>query len=152
MAPPIVTPESLEDGRVRLRALTERDLAPWRQAFADDPTLGVVLGSEQDPSEQELRDRLARWPDRAAEGRGVDFVIAEPQSDDLLGAVNLFALDWHSRRGEIGIWLRPEARGRGVGSAAVGLLLDWAFAFARAGTGRDDDDPRKRAGRGSRRC
>ncbi len=127
MAPAIVTPESLEDGEVRLRALTERDLAPWRQAFADDPILGVMLGSEQDPSAEELRERLERWPVRAAEGRGVDFVIADLQSDDLLGGVNLFALDWHSRRGEIGIWLRREARGRGVGSGAVRLLLDWAF-------------------------
>lgn len=127
MASAIRPPDSLDDGQVRLRGLTEGDFDPWLQAFVDDPTLGVVLGTEQDPSLEELRGHLERWPVRAAEGRGVDFVIADAESDDLLGAVNMFALDWHSRRGEVGVWLRREARGRGIGSAALGLLLDWAF-------------------------
>jgi len=87
--------------------------APSLQAFVDDLALGVMLGSEQDPSVETLGGRLERSPVRAAEGRGVDFVIADVESDDLLGAVNMFALDWHSYRGEVGTWLRRQARGRG---------------------------------------
>lgn len=30
--------------------------------------------------------------------------------------------------GEIGYWVAPEARGRGLAARAVGLLADWAFA------------------------
>lgn len=128
MAPPIELPDSLGDGRVRLRSLRKDDLEPWVRAFAEDPQLGVMTGTESDPTIAEMRERLKRWRDRAKSGLGAGYVIADSVSDELLGAVNLFALDWHSRRGEIGVWLAPEARGQGYDDAAVALLLDLAFS------------------------
>jgi len=86
-----------------------------------------MLGSEQDPSIDDLRGRLERSPERLADGKGAEFVIADARTDEFVGAVNLFALDWHSRRGEVGIWLRQRARGRGLASAALALMLDWVF-------------------------
>ena len=40
----------------------------------------------------------------------------------------LHTLDFKHRRGEVGYWLVPAARGRGTGKAAVSLLVEWAFA------------------------
>jgi RimJ/RimL family protein N-acetyltransferase len=39
----------------------------------------------------------------------------------------LHTLAWRHRRAEVGYWLVPGARGRGIGATAVGLLVDWAF-------------------------
>ncbi len=43
-----------------------------------------------------------------------------------LGAAGLVAVDWTARRGELGYWLAPGARGRGAATRAVTLLRDWA--------------------------
>jgi len=120
-------PGALEDERVRLRPLASRDFARWVDAHKEEPELGVMLGSEQDPSIDDLRGRLERSPERLAAGKSAELVIADARTDAFLGAVNLFALDWHSRRGEIGIWLSQRARGRGLASAALALMLDWTF-------------------------
>lgn len=130
MEPParsICQPDSLQGDRVRLRPLAERDFRAWVDAFLEDPELGVMLGNEADPGLEDLRARLERSPVSLAEGRGADFVIADVDTDAFLGAVNLFALHWHSRRGEVGIWLTPAARGRGLASAALELMLGWVF-------------------------
>ena len=39
----------------------------------------------------------------------------------------LHTVAWRHRRAEIGYWLVPAARGRGVGRTAVSLLVEWAF-------------------------
>lgn len=120
-------PGALEDGRVRLRPLASRDFARWVDAYVEEPELGVMLGSEQDPSIDDLRGRLERSPERLSAGQSAELVIADARTDEFLGAVNLFALDWHSRRGEVGIWLSQPARGRGLASASLALVLDWVF-------------------------
>ncbi len=43
-----------------------------------------------------------------------------------LGAAGLVQVDWRAGRGELGYWLAPEARGRGLATRAVVLLRDWA--------------------------
>jgi RimJ/RimL family protein N-acetyltransferase len=59
-------------------------------------------------------------------GRGVTWVVADPETDELLANVGIFDLD---RRGdaEVGYWTHPAARGRGVMTEAVGLLVRHAF-------------------------
>ena len=126
--PTIRIPDELRDDRVRLRPMRRDDIDPWAEAFAEEPDLGVWLGIETDPTPADLRRRLKRWSDRAKLGTGAEYVIAAPDDGRLLGVVTLFAIDWHSRRGEIGIWVARAARGAGVAQAALGLLLDLMFA------------------------
>lgn len=59
-------------------------------------------------------------------GTGASFVIADPVDDRLLGAVTRFGPEGHAAT--LGLWLLPDARGRGVGIRALRLVIDWSFA------------------------
>jgi RimJ/RimL family protein N-acetyltransferase len=56
---------------------------------------------------------------------GAEFAIADSR-DDLMGVVGLKPPD-RLGNGEIGYWVAPWARGRGVAGAAVRTLTAWAF-------------------------
>jgi [ribosomal protein S5]-alanine N-acetyltransferase len=119
--------QPLTDGRVTLRWMRTEDAAPCVGAFRDDPDLGRLIGVERDPDEASIRERIAHQGESAADGRGIQLAIADPASDAFWGSMILHSFDWHSRRAEIGFWLVPAVRGRGVASAAVALAVSWAF-------------------------
>src|SRR5690242_16048108 len=49
--PSLPVPEGLERDGVVLRRLRARDAGPFAAAFRDDPELGVVIGADEDPTE-----------------------------------------------------------------------------------------------------
>ena len=63
---------------------------------------------------------------RAGRGRA-ERAIADPATDELIGSVGIFDLTDDLTFGEIGYWAHPAARGRGLMTAAVGLVLEHAF-------------------------
>ena len=48
--------------------------------------------------------------------------MADPEDDRCLGSISLDGLDGYAKRGEIGYWAHPDARGRGVVTEAVRLV------------------------------
>ena len=57
-------------------------------------------------------------------------IIEESQlSTKVVGCIDLFDFDARNRKAAIGMYIAPEARGKGVGKQAVQLLLDYAFSF-----------------------
>jgi hypothetical protein len=80
------------DGFV-LRPLMAKDAASFAAAFQEDPELGRLLGTEQDPDEQSIRARASRAYEQAASGAVVDLAIADSASDDFLGSVLLHSFD-----------------------------------------------------------
>ena len=50
-------------------------------------------------------------------------------STKIVGCIDLFDFDARNRKAAIGMYIAPDARGRGVGKQAVQLLLDYAFNF-----------------------
>ena len=50
-------------------------------------------------------------------------------STKIVGCIDLFDFDARNRKAAIGMYIAPDARGRGVGKRAVQLLLDYAFNF-----------------------
>jgi RimJ/RimL family protein N-acetyltransferase len=119
--------EPLSDGLVTLRWMRADDAPACAAAFRDDPDLGRLIGVERDPEEAGIRERIARQDEHAIDGRSLQLAVVDPLSDGFWGAMILHSFDWHSRRAEIGFWLVPAVRGRGVGSAAVALAVSWAF-------------------------
>jgi diamine N-acetyltransferase len=51
------------------------------------------------------------------------------QGGQTLGCIDLFDFDARNRKAAIGMYIAPEARGKGVGSEAVKQLLNYAFDF-----------------------
>jgi RimJ/RimL family protein N-acetyltransferase len=122
-----ITPPDLRDGQLVLRLVRDGDLTAYAAAFSDDPHLGRLLGSESDPTEESLRGRLERVPSLLADGRMIELAIADAATDDFLGSVTVHSFDWHSQRAEVGFFVVPGARGGGVCTRAVQLVVGWLF-------------------------
>jgi [ribosomal protein S5]-alanine N-acetyltransferase len=118
-------PGRLEADGVLLRAMREPDATILAAAFVADPDLGRLLGYEEDPTEPEVRARIAR---SGEPGRPVvEWAIADPQTETCLGSMLVHSLDARHRRAELGFYLVPGARGAGAGSRAVARAVRWLF-------------------------
>jgi RimJ/RimL family protein N-acetyltransferase len=143
--------EPLVDERAAVRDYAERDIPEILIAHQDDPQLHLRIGIDRPPSGAEL-GRLAEQEqgDRRV-GRRAAFTILEPGSDVFRGRIVLTGIDWDNGRGELGIWLAPQARGKGLASAALRLLSRWLLrtcALERLQlTTESDNDPMFRVAR-----
>jgi RimJ/RimL family protein N-acetyltransferase len=108
-------PAGVSDGIVALRPLTG----------ADAPVLGRYVGeyTRQDPAVW-----LAEQSTLAEAGLALDLAVADRSSDAMVGLVQLQRFDWPNHRASLGLWLLPEARGRGHMTRALRLLVGWVFA------------------------
>lgn len=70
-----------------------------------------------------LRPLTAGWTGRDS----LKYVIELKRTRRCAGVISLHAIDWASRTAELGTWLEPAARGRGIGLGAKRLLLHHAF-------------------------
>lgn len=109
-------------------------LRDWRDE--DAPALEPVCG-ERDVcaftsvpwsySEAGALEWIERQRRKRAAGTVLALAIGGRDDDRALGNVNLAGLDGDGRDAEIGYWLAPEARGRGLATAAASLLIDWGL-------------------------
>src|SRR5436309_1329388 len=88
------------------------------------PRYGTDVPRAATAARGRLAERAAA--DRAA-GRGMTLTIVAVGDDDgvCLGQVNVHQVDWEHARLELGIWVVPQARGRGFGRKALRLLARW---------------------------
>ena len=102
-----------------------RFAADWARAFEEDPHLAVDWGIE----ETVTLELATKWLTEHAEmwGRGQGRHLAVVDGDEFLGGVNFHHIEPMHGRAEVGFWLAPWARGRGIGSAAVRAACEWAF-------------------------
>jgi len=105
-----------------------RDDLPWIRQWVNDPTIVGHLSDiflyphALESTEAFLESMLEGHPD----SRG--FVIADPATEAYIGQVNLDSIDWKNRVGRIGIVIgSTEHMGRGYGTEAMKLLVDFAF-------------------------
>jgi RimJ/RimL family protein N-acetyltransferase len=129
----------LEGDGLRLRWFRSTDAKRITEACNDERTQHWLAGM---PSPYRIGDAEAFIESRLenlASGEGVSWVIADPDTDELLGNVSVFDLKNRIDKtsGEVGYWAHPEARGRGVMTAAVGLAIKQAFKpIEQGGLGR----------------
>jgi len=111
---------------VALRARTHDDLDVLFSIAADLNTWEERNPSAPAPGTRERFDaRLARTAENDAPEDRVTFVV--DVDGTAVGSASLFKFDSFARHAEAGIGLVPEARGRGIGTAAITQLVEFGF-------------------------
>lgn len=121
-------PRLVGEGLV-LRAPAERD-RPRVVEYASDALTRRWLGHIPQPyGDADARAWLEDLTERHARGTALTWTVADPDTDLLLGVVNVFDLAPRGTggTGELGYVLHPGARGRGVCRRAAALALRHAF-------------------------
>ncbi|MFI7022048.1 GNAT family N-acetyltransferase [Micromonospora sp. NPDC049900] len=107
-------------------------LRPW--STADAP---AVLAAWHDPAiaqwnpqgdafDLDTARQWVRWRADWSQGTHVSLAVADPTRPEImLGSVSLHRI--HAGDASIGYWIVAAARRRGLASAAVRLLTEWAF-------------------------
>lgn len=93
----------------------------------DDERTGYWLGGIPQPyTEADAQAYLLDRRDRMARGNGLYWAVADPDADLLLGSIAVLELDGLSGP-EVGYWAHPAARGHGVMSEALRLVVRHCF-------------------------
>lgn len=103
-----------------------RFAADWDRAFREDPHLAVDWGIDETMSLELAEKWLTQHAEEWAQGQGRHFAIVE-DGGAFGGGLNFHHIEPMHKRAEVGFWLAPWARGRGLGSAAVRTACAWAF-------------------------
>jgi RimJ/RimL family protein N-acetyltransferase len=121
---------TIEGERVRLRPMRESDAGRVAEACQDARTRQWIPALPDPYTDDEALAFIRSTWDLSVEGMPL-WAVAELDSDELLGAVGI------PRRGpsgvELGYWAHPGARGKGVMTAAVGLVVRHCMLDARDG-------------------
>ncbi len=121
---PLLT-EPLTDETVVLRDYSDRDIPEILIAHQDDARLHVLTGDDRPPSGAELGRAAELEAAGRAVGERATLTILEPSSDTCRGQVRVHPVDWDQSRAEVGIWLAPQVRDRGLGRRALRLAGEW---------------------------
>ncbi len=120
---PVDPPPVFETSRLRLR--------PWRHTDSPGPGQGPdgdslrFMPAGAEPGPDDFSAWLARRRREMDTGAGVHWCIADLDTDEMLGNVQVFGMEPAEVRfqAEVGYWLRPGARGRGVVGEALPPVL-----------------------------
>ncbi|MBD8607111.1 GNAT family N-acetyltransferase [Aeromicrobium sp. CFBP 8757] len=118
----------LESGRLRLRPFTDADLPRIAEACSDPLTRHFLSNLPRPYSTATARAYVDDCVWQAATGAKATWAVADRDTDELLGNVAVMDLQGLAAdHGEIGYWLHPDARGRGVMTEATTLVVDHAL-------------------------
>jgi RimJ/RimL family protein N-acetyltransferase len=111
---------------VSLRPRTDADLDALFAIAADLDTWEERSPEAPHPLTRAAYDaRTARRAESETSEDNVSFVVDVDGA--AVGSASLFNFDLLARHAEAGISLLPQARGRGIGTAAIGLLVEFGF-------------------------
>jgi isopropylmalate/homocitrate/citramalate synthase/GNAT superfamily N-acetyltransferase len=117
----------LDDGVIRVRPLTVDDVDEMLRGLTDRQLVRDAGMPSHEHTHDSIREHIARLrPAQLRSGDAAEFAIADAKTDAFLGSVMLHGFRWWAAQAEIGYWVLPEARGRGIATRAVSLLTRWA--------------------------
>ena len=119
---PWLHPVELLGRGIRLRAFRASDVDRIVEACSDTRTAHWLVSMPRPYQRHHAFAYLESLLELAARGIGVTWCMADPEDDRCLGSISLDGLNGYARRGEIGYWAHPDARGRGMVTEAVRLV------------------------------
>jgi ribosomal-protein-alanine N-acetyltransferase len=119
---PWLHPIEMHGTGVRLRAFRSSDVDRIVEACSDPGTAHWLVSMPRPYERHNAFSYLESIGELAARGAGVAWCIADPRDDRCLGSISLDGLNGYAKRGEIGYWAHPDARGRGIVTEAVRLV------------------------------
>ncbi|UYM03934.1 GNAT family N-acetyltransferase [Solicola gregarius] len=127
----------IEGEKVRLRPFKDTDVPRMVEACSD-ATTRLWIPLLPDPyTEADARTYLAAASWQAATGSMAAWCIADPDTDELAGNIAVLRMNARTETGEIGYWMHPSARGRGMVSEATRLAVRHALTpIEQGGVGR----------------
>jgi len=118
----------LSDSVVRVRRLTVRDAEHMLLGLTDRQLLHDAGFPVVEHTSETVRETIERKrPAQLRSGDVAELAIADAETDAFLGSVILHGFRWWAAKAEIGYWVLPGARGRGVAARAARLLAEWAI-------------------------
>ncbi|MFC0529228.1 GNAT family N-acetyltransferase [Phytohabitans kaempferiae] len=102
-------------------------LRPFREADVDDLAAGYAHPHATPYTRADAVHWIAHGAPSAWATGGVAYAIADPATDRLVGGAGLSRPVPERGQGELGYWVAPWARRRGVATAAARALTAWAF-------------------------
>lgn len=124
---PLTQPTLAVGPGVCLRPFTAHDVDAIYDAHQDPEHLRWVPVRQPYTRESAERFALGVSTEMWAEESGCVFAIADPRTGDLLGSVGVPFIDHAAGQAEIGYWVVPAARGRGIATASLRAVSDWLF-------------------------
>ena len=114
--------------RIQLRAMEETDaeaFLPWVNA----PEMRAFLLVRFPRSLKSEREWIAAMTAEKEPPANIAWAIELVSDNRLIGAIGMHRIEWPRRRAMTGIFLFPESmRGKGYGTEAKNLVIDYAFA------------------------
>jgi len=119
-------PPTLSDARIVLRPPT-RDDAGAVTAACRDPEIQRWTTVPSPYTERDALAWIASTRESWDRGRNLELLVTDRSSGELLGAIGLFRTPHDRGVGELGYWVAPEARGRGVAADAAAMVARWGL-------------------------
>ncbi|HEX5598630.1 MAG TPA: GNAT family protein [Micromonosporaceae bacterium] len=114
---------------IGLRALTAEDLAVLQQEVFNDVELmlSASRGGWRPRSLADIQDQHGVGHAGKEDPTTVRFAVEELSNGEFAGSAQLWGIDTHNRSAHLGLSLRPNLRGRGLGVDTIRTLCDYGF-------------------------
>lgn len=118
-------PPRLETERLILREFMDKDLERMHRMRSSKRVMDNI---GRDPQDMEQVKELIRNCEQANKtGEMIVWVMADKQTDELIGNMGFFRIDWNHFRGEIGYSILEDYFGQGYTTEAIAAALNYGF-------------------------
>ena len=117
----------LEGGEIRLRPFADSDVDDLIEACNDPETVRWLPQLPHPYTAEDARHWVRNRPAGFANGDDMSMAISDAADGRLLGSIGLARPDTSGRVIEVGYWVAPWGRGRGVATTATRLVVAWGI-------------------------